>query len=232
MNWISIVLILICIAAARSGYRRGFTKTVISMLSFWIIILLISIFNPVLSNAVDEHTDFGKKTKEYCNEKILEYFKGESDPDKLEQINIIEGLPIPSDIKEELLENNNLVVYNILEVTNFFEYIAAFLSKLILRAVVFLISIALAWALVRLGGWCIEGIVSMPGLNVLNRLAGAMAGMIKGLVIIWILFLVLVFVSGSGVGAFLVEQIQKDAIGNILYQKNPLLWLLIVFFVF
>lgn len=231
MSWISIVLILICIAAARSGYRRGFTKTVISMLSFWIIILLVSILNPMISNAVDGNTDLGEKTKKYCTEIITERFVNEKEPDRQEQIDMIESIPMPEWIKEELLENNNQVIYNILDTTDFFDYIAVFCSKLILRALVLLSSIVLAWMIVKIAGVCIEGIVQMPGLNLLNRIAGVFAGLIKGLVCIWVLFMVISFTSGTGVGGFLANQIQQDLLGNMLYQYNPFVWLLVVFFV-
>lgn len=231
MNWISIVLILICIAAARNGYRRGFTKTVISMLSFWIIILLVSILNPMISNAVDGCTDLGEKTKKYCTEIIAERFVDKEEPDRHEQISVIESLPVPERIKEELLENNNQVIYNVLDTTDFFEYIAVFCSKLILRALVFLISIVLAWIIVKIAGRCIEGIVQMPGLNLLNRIAGIFAGILKGLICIWVFFMVISFASGTEWGGFLANQIQQDQLGNILYQCNPFVWLLVVFFV-
>lgn len=231
MNWISIAMILVCIITAISGYRRGFTKTVVSMISFLIIILLVSILNPLISGVVNQYTDLDEKTEQYCMEILSERLEGETEPGRNEQISLIENLPVPKQIKSELVENNNNVIYEILGATGFFDYIVSFLAKIILRAVVFLASVLLAWIIVKIVGLCINGVAHMPGISFFNRIAGFALGLVKGLLVIWIFFLIITICSGTALGGYLIGQIQQDPIAEIIYQKNPLVWLLIIFLI-
>lgn len=230
MSWISIGLILICIVTGIRGYRRGFTKTVVSMISFLIIMLLVSILNPLLSGIVERYTDLGEKTEQYCLEAMTGHLESETELGRNEQISWIEELPIPEQIKTELVENNNNVIYEVLDAANFFGYIASYLSKLILRAIVYLISIIAAWLIVKIVSLCISGVAHMPVIGFFNRIAGFGLGVVKGMLVVWILFLGVTIFSGTGAGSTLLVQIRQDAVANVLYEKNPLIWLLILFF--
>lgn len=229
MSWIGVILVLICIITARNGYRRGFTKTVVSMISFLIIILLASILNPMISGWIDEHTKIEEKTKIYCEnvvEDVLEKEIGEE-----EENDLIKKLPLPDQVKTELLKNNNRVAYRVLGAVDFSDYLASFMAKMVVRAIVMIISMMAAWLIVKIGSACLESIMQMPVLGFLNRVAGFGIGLVKGCIVIWVLFLCVMIISGTGVGGFLVARIHRDCIAEWFYQWNPLVWLLLVFFV-
>lgn len=227
MSWISICMILVCILTALNGYRRGFAKTVVSMISFMVIILLVAILNPLLSNVVYNYTSLDEKTKEYC----LEIFSDEENGElgRNDQIALIDGLPIPNALKEDLRENNNGVIYTMLESDDFGEYVSSYMARLFLRIMIFVVSIVLAVLVAKLIGLILNGISHVPILSLVNRLGGFAVGAVKGIFIIWIVFLVITLMSGTSFGGYLYRQIEQDVIANIVYEKNPLVWLLVVF---
>ena len=227
MNWISICMILICILTARSGYRRGFTKTVVSIVSFMVIVLLVGILNPLLSNLVYNYTELDEKTKAYC----VEMFTDE-DGEALgrnEQIALIEKMPVPGALKENLQENNNNVIYSMLESTDFSEYIASYMARLFLRIVIFVASIILAILVTKVIGLIVRGVAKMPVLRLVDRIGGLGIGAVKGVAIIWILFLLVTLLSGTAFGSYLYGQIEQDVLAKTVYENNPLTWLLLVF---
>lgn len=228
MSWISIVMVLICIVAAVIGYRRGFAKTVVSMLSFWLIIALVSVLNPVITEFVNEHTDLGEKTKEYCSEMMADHLETE-ELGRNEQVGWIEQLPLPEQIKEDLLENNNHVIYELLGATGFGDYIVSYLAQMLMRGVLLLISILAAWLIVKILGVCINGIARMPVISFFNRIAGFGIGAVKGIIFIWVLLLVLTILSGTEISIHILNQIQQDPYAYKVYCMNPFLWIMLHF---
>lgn len=226
MSWISICMVLVCILTALSGYRRGFVKTVVSMISFMVIVLLVAILNPLLSNVVYEYTDIDEKTKAYC----IELFAEEADQlGRNEQIALIQKLPLPDALKEDIQENNNNVIYTLLDSSGFGEYIAFYMARLFLRVVIFVLSVVLALLLVWLIRLIVNGLAQMPVLSLLNRLGGFCVGAGKGLLVIWIIFLLVTLMSGTAFGGYMYGQIEEDIFANLMYENNPLVWLLVVF---
>lgn len=231
MGIISIFLILICVISAINGYRRGFTKTAVSMISFLVIVLLASILNPLLTNIVDNYTDIGEKIEVYCMDALDGKLTESDDLGRNEQIALIEKLPVPETIREDLIENNNHVIYEMLGTVSFLGYIAAYLVKMILRAIVFLISIVLAWVIVKIVILCLNGVSRMPVIGFFNKMGGFAIGLVSGLLIVWMLFLVITIFSGTEPAAYALQMIQQDTLANLIYQKNPLVWLIILFLI-
>lgn len=226
MSWVSICMILVCILTALNGYRRGFVKTVVSIISFMVIVLLVAILNPLLSNLVYEYTDIDEKTKAYC----VELFADETEQlGRNDQVALIQKLPIPNSLKEDMQENNNTVIYTMLESEGFGEYIASYMARLFLRVVIFVLSVVLAWLVVWLIRLIINGIAQMPVLSLLNRLGGFGIGAVKGIFVIWIIFLLITLMSGTTFGGYLYGQIHNDVFASVMYENNPLVWLLIIF---
>lgn len=231
MGIISIFLILICVISAINGYRRGFIKMAVSMISFLVIVLLASILNPLLTNIVDNYTDIGEKIEVYCMDALEGKLTESDDLGRNEQIAVIEKLPVPETIREDLIENNNNVIYEMLGTASFLGYIAAYLVKMILRTIVFLISIVLAWIIVKIVILCLNGVSHMPVIGFFNKMGGFAIGLVSGLLIVWMLFLVITIFSGTEPAAYALQMIQQDTLANLIYQKNPLVWLIILFLI-
>ena len=69
----------------------------------------------------------------------------------------------------------------------------------------------------------------MPVLRLVDRIGGLGVGAVKGVAIIWILFLLVTLLSGTAFGSYLYGQIEQDVLAKTVYENNPLTWLLLVF---
>jgi uncharacterized membrane protein required for colicin V production len=136
------------------------------------------------------------------------------------QTAILEQAPIPEFIRNELIENNNPVIYNLLGVSTFPEYIASMLARMTIYTVAFLISffVSILVVLALLGA--VEIIGELPVAGIINRIGGAIVGGGLAIVVIWLLFLVLSVIYTFTVGLAIYEHIASSELLTMLYENN------------
>ena len=110
------------------------------------------------------------------------------------QIKQIENSALPSFMKNIILENNNSEIYSELNVSSFPEYVASYISRMAIKIVSFLVTFLLAIIIVRALMAAVDIIGELPVVGLLNRFAGALAGIFVALLIVWIAFLILTLV--------------------------------------
>ena len=143
------------------------------------------------------------------------------------QIREIENSMLPQFLKDALLENNNTAIYEELDVTTFPEYVAAYISPMILNVVSFLVTFLIAIILVSALMYAVNIIGELPLLGAINHLAGGVLGIGLGCIIVWIAFLVLTLIYTTEIGTTCYAMVEQSAILTFLYNHNPLLiWLL------
>lgn len=145
------------------------------------------------------------------------------------QIKQIENSALPSFMKNIILENNNSEIYSELNVSSFPEYVASYISRMVIKIVSFLVTFLLAIIIVRALMAAVDIIGELPVVGLLNRFAGALAGIFVALLIVWIAFLILTLVYTTAVGKMCFELIEDSAILTFLYDKNILLQKLLKF---
>lgn len=145
------------------------------------------------------------------------------------QISQIENAPMPQFLKDELIENNNSTIYSELGVQNFPQYVAGYLSRLILNLLSFLVTFLLAIIIVKALMFAINIIGELPVLGVINHIAGSVLGLVLGLVIVWVGFIVMTLAYTTEAGAACFEMMEKSQILRFMYETNPLLLRLLGF---
>ena len=138
MNWTLLIVIFVIAACGFAGYRKGLIKIVISMVSLILTIVLVGLITPYISTAIEQNTkiydSMYNKTEEYINN--LEVKDGIDKGDD----SVISQLPLPTQMKESIKDNNTLEKYTSLGVNSFKEYLATVISKMIFKATVFIIA--------------------------------------------------------------------------------------------
>lgn len=156
---------------------------------------------------------------------VLESEIKEAEVPKDVQYKVIEAADMPDVFKNLLTENNNNDGYEKLGVTTFGQYVAKYLSGIILNIVAFLGLFIVLTILARAIIFALDIVASLPVLGVINRLAGGVLGAVGALFIVWFLFLLVALVYTAGFGKGLVELIQSNSILSMFYEKNPIMTL-------
>ncbi|MCC2255569.1 CvpA family protein [Ruminococcus sp. CLA-AA-H200] len=139
------------------------------------------------------------------------------------QIQEIENAPIPQFMKDLLLENNNSTIYGELGVSTFPEYVAAYISRLVLNLLSFLVTFLLAIIIVKALMFAVNIIGELPVLGFINHLCGGVLGLVLAVIIIWIGFLVMTLAYTTEAGSACFEMMEQSSFLRFLYDTNPLL---------
>lgn len=145
------------------------------------------------------------------------------------QISQIEKASVPQFLKDLLLENNNTAIYNELGVDTFPNYVASYISRLVLNVLSFLVTFLLAIIIVKALMVAVNIIGELPVLGLVNHIAGGALGLVLGLVIVWLVFLIMTLACTTSVGSACFDMVEKSSILTFLYNSNPLLLRLLAF---
>ena len=139
------------------------------------------------------------------------------------QTKAIENSSLPDVLKTFLLENNNDATYEKLGAETFVSYVAKFISNMIVNIVAFLFTFLIVTIILRAIIFALNVVSELPGVGVLNRLAGGVLGAAGALIIVWILFLAVTILYTTSFGQEVIDLIQENDILKMIYECNPLL---------
>lgn len=139
---------------------------------------------------------------------------------RIEQTELIENLPLPEFLQDILLDYNNEEGYQGLEVSTFQDYLIGFIATGILNVAAFLASVLIVHLLLWLSISALSILANLPVIRVVNRVAGLALGLLQAMLVLWLAFLVLSLVSGTGIGMQLMKMVESSTWLNWLYQSN------------
>ena len=139
---------------------------------------------------------------------------------RIEQTELIENLPLPEFLQDLLLDYNNEEGYQGLGVSTFQDYLVGFIATGILNVAAFLVSVLIVHLLLWLSISALSILTNLPVIRVVNRVAGLALGLLQALLVLWLAFLILSLVSGTGIGMQLMKMVESSNWLNWLYQSN------------
>ena len=145
------------------------------------------------------------------------------------QTQAIQQADLPNVFKSLLAVNNNSEIYQQLGVETFAQYVGSYLAKLIINIVAFLITFVLISIILRAIVFALDIVSSLPGVGIVNRLAGGVIGMVGAMVIVWTLYIIITLMYTTTVGKELFQMIQENQFLTMLYEYNPIMKLATVF---
>lgn len=252
MNWLLIIVAAIFLVCMVVGYIRGFIKIAASLGATIAILVLTLVLAPYTSKLLMKVTPIDDMIKQKCADTIYAKIEEAADLSgtplegldlaqfgidakkirdaaktaeipKQVQIELLEQADLPKFFREALLDNNNSEVYKSLGVDNFIDYIGAYLSKLIIDMIAYLVTFIVVSIAVRALIFAFDIIARLPVIGGFNRLAGALLGLVTGLVIVWTLFFVVLLLYSTSVGKDCMTWIAQEPVLTFLYENNLLL---------
>lgn len=224
MNWFSIIILAIPVAYIFSGRQKGMVRTAFSFLSVILTLVLSFALNPQITEFVRENTPIYDMIRENCQESLAVEMEAALNEkmDPAEQNQFIQELPLPENVRELLVENNNAQGYRHFLAETFSEYISGSIAAIavgILGMVVTFLAISI---LLHIIGGILDGVFSLPVLNLFNRVGGAALGAVQGIFAVWILFLVLSLFWDTGWAQSGISMIKDNPVTGYLYENNLL----------
>ena len=233
MNWLLLVILIVTILSAAAGYRRGFVRTVLSMVFLILVMVVSGWISPCISDALKQHTQITETIRTSCTEMLEETWDNsetmsgsaegavtaESTEATEEQRNLLASLGLPENVLDVMFRQNDIWSG---QQEQMVAYAADYLTDLTVGAIVFLVSFLLAWILVRILMRIADAFAELPVIGFVNRIGGGF--------VVWIFFLVLMLFSGTGWGRVCMEAVREDAFLQFLYDNNLILQILLYAF--
>ena len=146
------------------------------------------------------------------------------------QTQFIESLKLPAFLKEALLENNNPVIYQLLDVNSLKEYIAGYLANICINILSVVLAFVLLYITVKLLLNALHLVSQLPVLHFINHAAGLVVGTAKGLLMVWLGCIILTFFQCNAKFTALFAGLEQSFVAGFLYENNILLQMILTIF--
>ena len=223
MNWVLMRVLLVLVCCAIYGYTKGFLRIVFSLVAWVIVLVFVSWATPHVSQWIQENTTIYEKIEAACEESVRRAAQGKMEEGAAEQYGGAGELGLPESVMAQIVSGASGAADTVLAETGVYAGIAQSLAGFIVQGIAFVTVLILSWILVHVIS-ALLGIVShIPILKGVNRFTGMLAGLMEGLLIVWIAFYIVALCSTGETGRVIVSYINQSAFLKELYENNILL---------
>lgn len=246
MNGLTIVVLAIFLVFMVLGFARGLIKSIFKIVITALAMILAYLLSPIISGLIIEYTNIDNNIRnkiyavieEKVEEKIQEELSDsigqvdgalaeqltqqylEQEPNRNNQIDFIQNMKIPEFLQKALIDNNHIEMKQEIGVTTFYDYVSTYLARMVVNAIGFFCTFLFLTLLFNVTLLLMNMVMKLPGLNMVNRLGGAVFGFVEALLIIWIVFVVIDMAVGTKMGGNLMQQISDSKLLTMIYDKN------------
>ena len=224
-NTLTIVVMAVWTIIALWGFYRGAMRTVISI-SILIISIAASVFisprvNDMFASSETVNALAMRESEKFVDARIRSLENGNGD------LSWAEYLPLPEGVRDVVREGDPAVVGLILRTDTIKAYFTEMISGFLIRIVSIIVTFIMAYLIMCVVRIILTAVSEAPVISGLNHFAGLLLGVVKGAVIIWILFalLRLSYIVGGSEG-MLLDQVRESEALSIMYTYNPVFTIL------
>ena len=222
MNILLIVTILIFALFTYEGYRKGFIKIAISIASMLLTTAIVLAITPVVGNYLKEQTSLYDTISEKKTEFVSSKHIGEDLFEK-EQSKAADTLKLPETIVKLIANNNTTKAYKELGAKTFDEYVGGYLACLVIDAIAFVAASIIVMLIFRIILLATNIITKIPGIHGANKILGGVLGFVKGIVIVWFMFIIITMLISTPFGKTCATMINDNGFLLWIYNNNLLL---------
>jgi len=233
MNWLLLFALGIIGVFAFIGWRAGFVKSIFSLISTIVVIVITILVSPLVTNMLKNNDSVtgairGKLEDIIDLSGVAENLNADEENDPMA---FVEGLDLPDSIKDTIKESLTEAIEEKEEAAAAFvgdkldaleSYVCERLTDIVLNAVGFFITFIVASVGLAVLCFVLDLLSKLPVLHQINTLAGVAVGALEGLVILWIVFIVITMLGSTTFGQSCMAMISENKILSFLYDSNIL----------
>lgn len=143
------------------------------------------------------------------------------------QNDIIAGMNMPDFIKKALISNNNSVVYKLFDASSLQDYIAGFLTNVLISIAVVILLYFAGLIVGKIILRFFDMVNDVPVLGFFSRAGGFAVGLIKGVCIVWVAGIIVTFFCYKPWARDFIELLEHSLAAGWLYKNNILLYIVL-----
>lgn len=206
-----LVVVILLVSSCVEGYRKGFLRMLVSMLSLLVVIICMVVAAPLLRGVLRDKTSLHETVKKAAGrqlEAMLEEERQNEEPGRADEDAELLWRALPDGLSGYLPK---LPTGDVVEKTS------ERLADLCVTLISMLIAFVAAFILVRIIGSALGIFNYIPVIGELNRLAGVALGLVKGGILLWLLCLLLTMAAPTAPGKALLQTIAGNELLNRIY---------------
>lgn len=240
MNWLLIIVILVLAGNIVWGFSRGFLRVIYSMLAWIAILVFVTWATPYVANVLTEKTNIDNRIESNLDEKLHELVIGDTNGQKEDREpdaqNPGQGkknyrdlqMKLPDAVTNKLFDTNK-IADQILEGSGAYDVVAGRATDLVMRVISFVLVLLITVISFHLLSVVLKVVEKLPLIGGINRLLGLFAGLVKGILIIWLAFAIIAMAGTTDIGIALISYIYESPLLIWAYENNLVLTLLMTF---
>ena len=224
-NTLTIVVMAVWTIIALWGFYRGAMRTVISI-SILIISIAAAVFvspkvNDMFTSSKTVNAMAMQRSEKFVEARIRNLEDGSGVFDWAQY------LPLPEGVRDVVREGDPAVVGLLLRTETVKTYLSELISGFLIRILSIIVTFIVTYLLMCIVRIILAAVSEAPVISGLNHFAGLILGVIKGAVIIWILFalLRLSYIVG-GTESALLGEVRESEVLSVMYAYNPVFTIL------
>ena len=124
---LDLIVMIVIVGSGIIAYRKGFVTAALHFLPMVVGLIATKLLTPTVSQLLRKTPFFDSLSTKISDNLQLDAVVG--DAAMQTQTEIINNMKLPDFLKDTLLENNNPVIYNLLDVESLQNYVAGFFGK-------------------------------------------------------------------------------------------------------
>ncbi len=218
MNYVDIIVIVFVGLIILEGYKKGLVKMLFELAGLIVAFFLSKELSFIVQQFLTENTKFYGRVHDFFQTKAqwLTEIIQEGTADVINKLQ--EGLKLPQEMKTLFIQS-----YESGANTNSFDVFVNLITDFVMKSISFLITFLIIYFILLMAVSILNTFVKLPLLNISNKVGGAVIGVGKALIILYI-----VFALASPLIAFmpdnkLVKGVNNSNSGKIFYDNNIIL---------
>lgn len=223
MDIVLIVVLLILSGFALHGYLRGLVRVLFSLAAVFIAIGFATALEPYTAQFLKTQTPLYDTVKENCTEYLQSILEDEVQHrvEEHEEVPIL-GMELPEEIQQLFGGNATEQSSSLIEDTAIYDKAGDFVADQVVHRLAWVLAFTVILILLAVAVHFLDVLAKLPVLRNINRIGGLAVGLLEGLVVVWILFLVIVLCQGTEFGRELMSSVETNAFLKFLNDNNLL----------
>lgn len=239
MNGFLIAVLIILIGSMIWGYWKGFIRIAFSLVAMILMIVLVSWATPYITDFLKENTTIYEDLAETCSRKIQisaeetienkieetgQHIENKANNGDAEAKNGIDGILLPEVWIEQILEKTGDTLNQVIEESELYHQAGEYMADWVLKGISFFAAFILVSIVLKFVIGMLDIVAKLPLIKGANRLLGGVAGLLQGLIIVWLLLFLVAIACTSQLGKTMLQYINDSAFLTYLYQHNGILY--------
>ena len=212
-----IILLIIVIGmlalSALIGFQKGFLRTVVGMSSLLISVALVVVLSPLVTDYITRKTGFRQSVYESIDGKLTDMVDEAQAKTTEEFKEVLEDSFIPS----LLLQSFNDRISDRILPEEYLHNASMYMATKVTQALGILVTLILSFVVLKLV-LLLTGLVGkVPLVSGVNKIFGIVLGLVRGLILVWILCYVITVFSYTDIGQEAVQAMSGNPFLSLFY---------------